>query len=114
MSMRYFTLSAVCMLIFCMLLALSGTTDFPGSHDEIVASSGAASNAPGLSHLGKKEAMASVYPLPEGAEPQAGTTSTGETLGSGVARNRPLLLAGIALVAAWVLLSFRLFSKSKD
>ena len=39
MSMRYFTLSAVCMLIFCMLLALSGTTDFPGTPHEIVPSS---------------------------------------------------------------------------
>ena len=27
--MRYFTLSAVCVLVFCMLMAVGGTTDMP-------------------------------------------------------------------------------------
>ena len=113
MSMRYFTLSAVCMLIFCMLLALSGTTDFPGTHHEIVPPSGAASTAPGPSHSGVAEAMASVVPLPEDSEPHAGTGSRG-TMGGSVAGNRPLLLLGFVLVVAWILLSFRLFSNSKN
>ena len=111
MSLRYFTLSAVCMLIFCMLLALSGTTDFPGTHHEIVPPSGAAYTAPG--HSGVGEAMASVYTLPEDSEGYAGTGGRG-TMGGGVACNRPLLLLGFVLVAAWVLLSFRLFSNSKN
>ena len=112
MSMRYFTLSAVCMLIFCMLLALSGTTDFPGIHHEIVPPSGAVSTAPGPSHSGVGEAMASVVPLPEDSEPHAGAGGRG-TMGGGMTGNRPLLLLGFVLVAAWVLLSFRLFSNSK-
>ena len=112
MSMRYFTLSAVCMLIFCMLLALSGTTDFPGIHPEIVPPSGAASTAAGPSHSGVGKAMASVYPLPEDSEPHAGAGGRG-AMGGGMTGNRPLLLLGFGLVAAWVLMSFRLFSNSK-
>jgi hypothetical protein len=49
--------------------------------------------------------MASVYPLPEDSAPDAG---------AGVTGNRPLLLLGFVLVAAWVLLSFRLFSNSRN
>ena len=109
MSMRYFTLSAVCMLIFCMLLALSGTTDFPGTPHEIVPPP----TAPGLSHSGVGEAMASVYPLPADTEPHAGPGGKGRT-GAGVIRNRPLLLLGFVLVAVWVFLSFRLLSNSRN
>jgi hypothetical protein len=114
MSMRYFTLSAVCMLIFCMLLALSGTTDFPGSHSGFVSPSGAAATAPGLGQLGKQEAMASVVPLPEDEGLFAGTDGSKETKGGNDAGNRPLLFLGIVLVAGWVLLSFRLLSNSRD
>jgi|GEM_PF-1437576 len=113
MSMRYFTLSAVCMLIFCMLLALSGTTDFPGTPHEIVPPSGAASAAPGSSHSGVGEAMASVYPLQEDSNPYAGAGGNGVTA-DGVAGNRPFLLLGFVLVAVWVLLSVRLLSKSRS
>ena len=109
MSMRYFTLSAVCMLVFCMLLALSGTTDFPGSSHEIVPPSA----APGLGHSGVGEVMASVYPLPEDSNPHAGPDGRG-AVGGGLTGNRPLLLLGFVLVVAWVLLSFRLFSNSKN
>ena len=109
MSMRYFTLSAVCMLIFCMLLALSGTTDFPATPHEIVPPS----TAPGLSHSGVGEVMASVCPLPESSEPHAGPGGKGIT-GGGVTGNRPLLLLGFVLVVVWVFMSFRLFSDSKN
>jgi len=101
------------MLIFCMLLALSGTSDFPGTPREIVPPSGAASSAPDLSHSGVGEAMASVYPLPENSEPHAGPGDRGMT-GGGVTSNQSLLLVGFFLVAVWVLLSFRLLSKSKN
>ncbi len=114
MSMRYFTLSAVCMLIFCMLLALSGTSDFPGGHSGIVSPSGASANATGLSQLGKKEAIASVVPLPKDEGLPIGADRIKETEGGGKAGNRPLWFLGVVLVAAWVLLSFRLLSNSKD
>mgnify|MGYP001552345462 CR=1 FL=1 len=113
MSMRYFTLSAVCMLIFCMLLALSGTTDFPGIPQETVPPSGVTSAGPGPSHSGVGEAMASLYPLPETSERHTETGSRGATQG-GVTSNRPLLLLGLVLLGVWVLLSFRLLSKSKS
>ena len=113
MSMRYFTLSAVCMLIFCMLLALSGTTDFPVNPHETVPLSGAVSAAPGSSHSGVGEATASVYPFQEDSNLHAGTRGRGVTV-DGVAGNRPLLLFGFVLVAVWVLLSFGLLSKSKN
>jgi len=97
------------MLIFCMLLALSGTTDFPETPHEIVPPS----TAPGLGHSGVGEAMASAYPLPEASEPHTGPGGKGMT-GGGVTGNRPLLLLGFVFVVAWVFLSFRLFSHSKN
>jgi hypothetical protein len=109
MSMRYFTLSAVCMLIFCMLLALSGTTDFPGTPDGIVRPPA----APGLNPSGVGEAMASLYPLPETSERHIETGGRGVTQ-EGVTGSRPLLLLGLVLLGVWVLLSFRLLSKSKN
>ena len=109
MSMRYFTLSAVCMLIFCMLLALSGTTDFPGTPDEIVSPP----TAPGLNPSGVGEAMASVSPLPVVSDPHARPGDQGWT-GGGVTGSRPLLLLGLLLLGVWVLLSFRLFTKTKN
>ena len=113
MSMRYFTLSAVCMLIFCMLLALSGTTDFPGSRREFVSPSGSAVTAPGPTHPGTGEAMASVVPLPEDSEPHAREGISRGARQEGVACSRPLLFLGVFFVAAWVLLSLKLFAKSK-
>ncbi len=97
------------MLIFCMLLALSGTTDFPGTPHEIVPPP----TAPGLGHSGVGEAMASVYPLPVDSDPNARPGGRGLT-GGGVTGSRPLLLLGFVLLVAWVLLSFRLFSNSKN
>jgi hypothetical protein len=114
MSMRYFTLSAVCMLIFCMVLALSGTTDFPESHGGLVSPSGSSSPAQGLCQLGKREAMAAVVPLPAEGEPCADTKGGGDRPLRNERRNRPLLLLGILFGAAWVLLSFRLLSNSKN
>ena len=96
------------MLIFCMLLALSGTTDFPGTPHEIAAPP----TAPGLSHSGVGEAMASVVPLPADTQRHAGPGGEGKT-GAGVLGNRPLLILGFVFVAVWVFLSFRLLSKSR-
>ena len=105
MSMRYFTLSAVCMLIFCMLLALSGTTDFPGGHPEIASPDGLVhpSSVPGQTGNGK--APASDYPA-AGAEGGAATATS-------AVREHRLLLLGAVLIPAWVFISFRILSKSR-
>lgn len=112
MSMKYFTLSAVCMLVFCMLLALSGTTDFPGGHPGIVSPDGLLSPPSGPGQPKKGEALASVYPL-AGAEARAEAERCTATPGS-VVRQHRLLLFGAALIVVWILLSFRILSKSKD
>ena len=111
MSMKFFTLSAVCMLIFCMLLALSGTTDFPGGHPEIASRSGLVSSSP--SQPGPAEAKASVCPLPARPDPQSETETGMGTTGGGVARHGHLLLLGAVFIIGWILLSFRLFSRSE-
>jgi hypothetical protein len=114
MSMRYFTLSAVCMLVFSMLLALSGTTDFPGARQEAGSPSGSAFTAPDLDPPATGESMATVVPLPEDSKPQAAeTVSAGDAVNGGWAHNRPLLFLGALFVAAWVLLSFKLFADAK-
>ena len=110
MSMKFFTLSAVCMLIFCMLLALSGTTDFPGGHPEIASRSGLVS--PVQSQPAEVEAMVSVDPLPARPEPQSNTESGMGTTG-GVARHGHLLVLGAVFIVGWILLSFRLLSRSE-
>lgn len=97
------------MLIFCMLLALSGTTDFPGTTPKIVPPP----TAPGLNPSGVGEAMASVSPLPVASDPHALPGGQGLT-GGGATGSRPLVLLGLVFVAAWVLLSFRLLSNSKN
>ena len=112
MSMKYFTLSAVCMLIFCMLLALSGTTDLPGGHSGAVSHSGIAHPTHDRNSPGKGQALASVYRLAEDSEPQAEKDHRA-TIMVGAGRSRPLFLLGVVFIAGWVLLSFRLFSRSK-
>jgi hypothetical protein len=112
MSMRYFTLSAVCMLIFCMLLALSGTTDFPGGHPGMASQSGLVPSPPISNHPGKGAVMASLYPLAGGEDPSVGGKRD-EAAAAGVARHYLLLLLGAAFIAGWILLSFRLLSRSR-
>jgi hypothetical protein len=112
MSMKYFTLSAVCMLIFCMLLALSGTTDFPGNRPEIVPSSGLSPPSPELNQPGKGQALASAYPAPQDLQSQADTDDRPAAV-EDPTRNRPVFLVGVVFIAGWVLLSFRLLYKSK-
>ena len=112
MSMKYFTLSAVCMLIFCMLLALSGTTDFPGGHLEIASRSGLVSPPPVPSQPEQGDATAPVQPPPARPEPQ-GDTEGGLGTTGGVARHGHLLLLGAVFIVGWVLLSFRLLSRSE-
>lgn len=112
MSMRYFTLSAVCMLVFCMLLALSGTTDSPGEHPGIASESGVVSPPPASREPAKGAAMASVYPLRYGEEPPAGGES-GRVDMATVPRDHRLLLLGAGFILAWVLLSFRLLARSR-
>jgi len=112
MSRKFFTLSAVCMLIFCMLLALSGTTDFPAGHPEIASRSGLVSPPPVPSQPAKGEAMVSVDPLPARPEPQSNTESGMGTTG-GVSRHGHLLVLGTVFIVGWILLSFRLLSRSE-
>jgi hypothetical protein len=99
------------MLIFCMLLALSGTTDFPEGHPGTASESGLVSPPPVSSQPGTGAAMASVYPLPEREEPSAGTERDG-TAAAGAARHYRLLLLGAGFIVGWILLSFRLLSRS--
>ena len=110
MSMKFFTLSAVCMLIFCMLLALSGTTDFPGDHPEMVSRFGSVSPPTVPSQQEKGQAMASAYCPPVGSDRQAETESSRVTKG-GIARNHHLFLLGGLFIVGWILWSFKLFSK---
>ncbi len=114
MSMRYFTLSAVCMLIFCMLLALSGTTDFPGEYRGMVSPPGASATHSGETQLGEKKSAASAALVPIDYGPAARRDRIEEAERGKIAGSRSLLYLGILLVAVWVLLSFRLLSNSKN
>ncbi len=106
MSMKFFTLSAVCMLVLCMLLALSGTTDFPGD--------GARFGGPEFA-----SAVVSQEPGPiavpwEGAAPERPAQgSTPQTAVRETQRSPAGLLLsvlGIGFIMGWIVLSFKLFS----
>ena len=112
MSMRYFTLSAVCMLIFCMLLALSGTTDFPGGHPGMASQPGHVSAPPVSSQPGSEPAMASVCLLSERVEASAGAELDGAAEAAAGRQSR-LLILGAGFILGWILLSFKLLSRSR-
>jgi hypothetical protein len=102
------------MLVFCMLLALSGTTDFPENHCEGIPSSHAVTYPTGRSQPAQGEDPASVGSPPEVSETlaRAPDNASGRTE-EVVTRNRPLLLLGVVPVACWILVSFRLFSGAR-
>lgn len=114
MSMRYFTLSAVCMLVFCMLLALSGTTDFPGNRPGGIPSSHALMFPQSRAQTVEGEALISAGRSPGASEPPGGIQgSAARSMDTGKDRNRSLLPLGVVLVALWVLVSFRFFSGAR-
>lgn len=112
MSMKYFTLSAVCMLVFCMLLALSGTTDFPGPHPEISSPEGFVSPPSDAGQPGTRDELGSLYPA-AGSESLADTERGAAAPGT-AARQHRLLLFGALLIMGWILVSFRILHKSKS
>lgn len=111
MSMKYFTLSAVCTLVFCMLIALSGTTDFPEDRAEWIrayrttnATKIHGSDAPGA----PPAARALMDWSEQGDVVQEGVGGVGDA-----DQGRQVKLFGVLFILGWVFLSVRLLS-SKD
>jgi hypothetical protein len=102
------------MLVFCMLLALSGTTDFPGNRPGGIPSSHALMFPQSRSQMVEGEALTWAERSPgasEGPGSVPGIAARG--MDKGEDRNRSLLPLGVVLVALWVLVSFRLFSGAR-
>jgi hypothetical protein len=112
--MKYFTLSALCVLTFCMLLALSGTTDI--------------TEREGRQTLGKQVGPLSTnfcndsenaahsphpYVLPGWSESKSHpATITGlETL-DGIIQSRTLRVIGALLLIGWIYISYKIFSST--
>ncbi len=112
MSMKIFTLSAVCVLVYGLMIALSGTTSFPGYTEE----------RSFLSPEERREVVTAAYRADEPAVmgspsiqdwnrsvneyglTNAGSTEIAETDG------RPIRLFGIIFILVWIWVSVRLLS----
>ncbi len=109
--MKYFTLSALCVLICCMLFALSGTTDLPANHPQIIARSSITVSPPVMMEIKKQEQKSSnnvVQHWHPGTEEKH--TIKEEAIKSEYNHRLLIRLFGIFFVAGWIFLSFKLLS----
>ena len=113
MSMKFFTLSSVCVMVFCMLLAVSGTTDL-SRHEKVFygqMDSGTSSFAPG-----RTEDARVIHVSPSSSEPSVGLAAEMEGAQKEhkdphqVDFNRQVRIFGLLLVLAWVFISVKLLS----
>ncbi|MEW6443133.1 MAG: hypothetical protein AB1640_19520 [bacterium] len=106
MSTKFFTLSAVCVLVLCMLLSLSGTTDFPESGtsaSDVVAPGPASQEQPSG---GAPAPKYRIQEWPEGQNPG----SSGMEAIQEISHSRQLRLLGLLFIVGWIVLSFKLLS----
>ena len=107
MLMKYFTFTSICLLAFCMFLALSGTTELPADYSE---------QATGPQQ-GTQEHQAKDHKIKETKEnttKQASAATTGvqrelESVSHGLHR-RIINLSGLLLFIVWIFLSLKLLS----
>jgi len=110
--MKIFTLSAVCVLVYGLLIALSGTTSLPGSLDERAF----------LTPEDRQAAVTAAYragdPLPVATASiqdwnrparaaRASDSQSAEALEAG---SRPIRLFGILFILVWIWVSVKLLS----
>lgn len=108
-SMKFFTATAVCVLVFCLLLALSGTSDLPQQSPP----------SPSPAHLSASSSDPAAGPavarptahrrLPEWTEEHRPLPS-GLVAVREISRNRQIRLIGLLFIAGWIFLSFKLLS----
>ncbi len=111
MSMKIFTLSAVCVLVYGLMIALSGTTSFPGYSEErdvpgpaeghqqvavMIDGSIHGPGAPSIQDLNRYGAEAEEMDRQEGSETQS--------------KNRPIRLFGVMFILVWIYVSVKLLS----
>ena len=108
MSMKFFTLSALCVLLFCMLLALSGTTDLPGQREF----------GSGLNPVAPKPPMGNQDPgttpprfqrVQDWSETRSSGTSGIEAIHE-ISKSPEVRLIGLFFIVGWIFLSFKLLS----
>lgn len=107
MSMKFFTLSALCVLMFCMLLALSGTTDI--NVKEARSSIAKQNDYPGSNFRIDSKNSAIHYGLPDcpGSKNHPVTVTGMETL-DGIIQSKVVRLVGALLIIGWIFASFKI------
>ena len=112
MSMKYFTLSSVCVLIFGLLLALSGVVDTPVYKTELPTDK----NVLALQHAFPDSLIAGeggstvVNALPEWGTVMAGEIRTEREGLEGVGNSFKFRMAGIFFVIGWIFFSLKFLS----
>ncbi len=107
--MKFFTVTAVCVLVFCLLLALSGTTDLSQQNAAPPSSAGLSASAPDTAAGQAVARPAPRRPLPEWSEESRALPSGLAALRE-ISRNRQIRLIGLFFIAGWIFLSFKLLS----
>jgi hypothetical protein len=108
MSMKFFTLCSLCVLVFCMLLALSGTTDLPGE-SEFGSSLTLVSPIPPPGDEAADPIHPPIYRIQDWSETRSSGTSGMEAIHE-IIRNREVRILGVLFIAGWIFLSFKLLS----
>jgi hypothetical protein len=114
MSMKIFTLSAVCVLVYSLMIALSGTTGFPGYSEERIfprpddgnQQQVAAVFNHDLSGSGSGSALPSIQDWNRSNKEFRRTDFEEGEETNGI--NRPIRLFGIMFILVWILVSVKL------
>lgn len=107
--MKFFTATAVCVLVFCLLLALSGTTDLPPQSATSQSSTSLSSPSPEITTGPAVAGPATARRLTEWTEENRSLPSGLAALRE-ISRNRQIRLIGLFFIAGWIFLSFKLLS----
>jgi hypothetical protein len=111
MSMKIFTLSAVCVLIYTLMISLSGVTSLPGYGEKHAISEPEKGPLESASLVASSRTdlpqprIQNAYPPSERGESQAGVQGKGFGIGT-----HPIRWAGIVFLLLWVFVSVRLLS----
>ena len=112
MSMKYFTLSSVCVLIFGLLLALSGVVDTPVYKTELATDKNElfTQPAPPYTPVADEGEIIVVNSPPEWGTAMAGENSSERDGLEKVGNSLKFRMVGICFVIGWILFSFKFLS----
>lgn len=113
MSMKYFTLSALCVLLFCMFLALSGTTDITENANRPTLGAPDSSGTHTPAHDSGNGALSShLYVVQDWPTENHTAAITGLGTLDRIIRSKMVRLIGAVLITGWVFAGYKFISST--